>query len=67
MTAEKKITKNNFKTQWQIKDDVVTIEKLIRYGLALIIKKLLLNRNELRGNMRVDFNGNSAEYAFTEI
>lgn len=28
----RKIAKNNFKAQWQIKDDVVIIEKLIRYG-----------------------------------
>lgn len=61
-----KVYKNSFTTEWTIKNNEVTIKKLIRYGQPLLIKKLILNRDQLTGSEN-STDGNGTEYTFEEI
>lgn len=61
----KKVRKNTFTTNWDIKNNIVTVNKMILYGQQLLIKNLVLNKNHLSGT-EVDAMGTESEYTFTE-
>ena len=60
------ISENKYKTNYNIKGNIVKVDKLTRYGEPLKIKQLVYAKNSLTGKA-IEFDGRETEYIFEEI